>query len=234
MKSQFSSASIKQLSHYVYVLVDPKKPKGDPRRIFYVGKGHGNRCFAHKKNAVEILRHGLSKEISLEVEASVIDVLGLENLTNEVRGHGVDRGRETWTEMERRFGCKPCDVKSFEMPHMLYFINETYSPTMDETAIYDCARQFWPRAQEMKEPPYPDALAIVGGVVVRAYSIMEWFPAGTTLSTRSIPKSKRKGLWEFVGQMKKDHHLVGKRLEVNGMPLPGYQRGYKYFGSAVK
>ena len=39
---QFSQKTIEELNYYVYVLVDPRNSK-----IFYVGKGIGNRVFAH-------------------------------------------------------------------------------------------------------------------------------------------------------------------------------------------
>ena len=121
----FSAATIRQLQHYVYALVDPKRAKSDPRRIVYIGKGQKNRCFDHNKPGVKVLRYGLSHEVSLEVEASVIDAIGLENLPmNKVRGHDVDRGRQTWKEVERRHGCQPFAVEEFQEPYMLYFINQ--------------------------------------------------------------------------------------------------------------
>jgi hypothetical protein len=214
---KFSTATKGKLKHYVYALVDLQQPKTDPRRIFYVGRGQGDRCFEQGEPGVEILRYHLSVEESKNVEAAVIDTLGLENLRNEIRGHDVEHGRQTWSEVERRHGGKPARVEDFQEPYMLYFINKSYSPTMDEAAIYDCARQYWPRAREMKKPRYPKVLAVVGNVVVRAYIVEAWFPAGTTLSTRTISKADGKNLWEFVGRLSKRHPLIGRRLTKVGI-----------------
>jgi len=38
--NSFSNAVIEQLSYYVYLLIDPRTDK-----VFYVGKGAGNRIF---------------------------------------------------------------------------------------------------------------------------------------------------------------------------------------------
>lgn len=249
---KFSSATTKHLSHYVYALVDPRDES-----IFYVGKASANnRAFNHlrvgsgeedkhqkireiraagREPTVEVLRYGLaSAQASFEVEAAVIDTLGLENLTNKVRGHGVDRGRQTSREVERLHGSKPVDISSLREPLMLFFINQTYSPTKSECELYDCVRQFWSRVSPKTRTQlpasgalsYPTALGVVESVVVRAYSIAAWFPAGTTLSSRTSESAENR--WEFVGQLLQDHKLVGRRLTKGGADLPANQLGYGY------
>jgi hypothetical protein len=92
----------RKLGHYVYAYVSPLDSQ-----IFYVGKGKGRRVLSHlgdraetrklatikqiraagKQPELEILAHGLrSADIALQVEAAVIDALGLPFLTNAVRG----------------------------------------------------------------------------------------------------------------------------------------------------
>ena len=44
----FSQRSIESLAYYVYALVDPRD-----NRIFYIGKGKGNRIFQHAKDALD-------------------------------------------------------------------------------------------------------------------------------------------------------------------------------------
>lgn len=250
-KIRFSSQTTKHLGHYVYALVDPRD-----KNIFYVGKASGNnRAYDHLNSdfdetskhrrikeirlakmepVVEILRYGLeSQEACFEVEAAIIDTLGLENLTNQVRGHGVNRGRQTAAEVERLHGSKPVDVATIKDKLMLFFINQTYSPTMSEMEIYDCVRQFWSGVSvsrrtrdESGNLPYATALGIADSVIVRAYSIAEWFPAGTTLSTRGY--SRGEGRWEFVGQLQPDHPLVGLRLVDGSSVVMATQQGYRY------
>lgn len=88
------------LKCYVYVYTDPRNGES-----FYIGKGKGNRVFAHlddpadtDKTAtirairesgaepqIDILRYGLTEAEVCLVEASAIDLVGLPSLTNKVR-----------------------------------------------------------------------------------------------------------------------------------------------------
>ena len=45
--TKFSPETSEAIGNYVYALIDPHKPETDPSRIFYVGKGTGQRCFSH-------------------------------------------------------------------------------------------------------------------------------------------------------------------------------------------
>ena len=112
MTSTFSQRTIEALAYYVYALVDPRD-----NRIFYIGKGRGNRVFQHAKDALNeddqslkldiirsiiqegkqvnlyILRHNLTEETAYIVESALIDLLTYNKfnktnqLTNIVAGH---------------------------------------------------------------------------------------------------------------------------------------------------
>lgn len=252
----FSAKVCQTLGHYVYLLLDPLKDD----EIFYVGKASGNnRPFDHlretsneeekslriqqiKKSGlepkVEILRHGMhSKDEALEVEAAVIDAIGFENLTNKVRGHDTRRGRKSFNVVNRLFDSDPFDVDAVGEPYMLFFLNKSYSPTMSELEIYEATRQAWYQIAGYRmqrdangDFRYPVALAIFDSVVIRAYRIAAWFPAGTTFSTwlptGDDTDSQR---WEFVGRLIPDHELVGKRLQKkDGEDISANQRGFMY------
>jgi hypothetical protein len=88
---EFPPEVTEQLGHYVYIYFDP-----DTDVPFYVGKGVGNRVFAHlgestesekvakiqglreqgKTPKIELLRYGMSENEAALVEASVIDFIG--------------------------------------------------------------------------------------------------------------------------------------------------------------
>jgi hypothetical protein len=103
MITEFPTNMYEQLLHYVYLYIDPRN-----NEIFYVGKGNRNRAFAHLKEEsekekvdrirdirresleprIEILVHGIKDDETIrKIEASVIDLIGIDKLTNLQRGY---------------------------------------------------------------------------------------------------------------------------------------------------
>ena len=112
MTKQFSQKTQEELKSYVYILIDPRDNK-----IFYVGKGYGNRVFSHINEALFnpsetekleiiraikienlkvkhfIIRHGLEENEALIVESVLIDFLTFRDfaevakISNIVAGH---------------------------------------------------------------------------------------------------------------------------------------------------
>ncbi len=100
-----------QLGFYVYRLIDPAGV------TFYVGEGSGDRVHQHRGRSdfpavyeERIVRHGMTKDEALRLEAALIAVLGLENLDNKVQGHGhTDTDLRTDT-LQARLGATLFDV----------------------------------------------------------------------------------------------------------------------------
>ncbi len=184
------SALSDALGHYVYLLIDPRDGK-----IFYVGKGVSDRCLQHdhpddgaQKAAwiaeikaagleikVEIVRHGLaSKEEAFLVESAVIDLLGVDNLTNKVRGHGAtDFGRASLADLAARYAPEEADIL-----HRVVFVKlaDTYRKGMSADDLYESARGVWNLSVE-KAQDYAYVLALWEGLVVEVYHVMRWQPA---------------------------------------------------------
>lgn len=108
----FSQKTQEELKYYVYILIDPRDNK-----IFYVGKGYGNRVFSHINEAIFnpstnekletiraikkenlkikhfIVKHGLEEKEALIVESVLIDFLTFKDfaevakISNIVAGH---------------------------------------------------------------------------------------------------------------------------------------------------
>ena len=54
---KFSQLTCEKLGYYVYSLIDPFSDK-----VFYIGKGTGNRVYAHENDALEYIMQ--QKELS--------------------------------------------------------------------------------------------------------------------------------------------------------------------------
>lgn len=214
----FTAKVKEQLKNYVYLYIDPRT--GQP---FYVGKGKGNRCFGHLKDKAEsakvraidelrklrlkpridILKYGLNENQALLVEATAIDLLGLESLTNKVHGHGsrhASRGRVD--EIAATLEAKEVKIKEAAI---LININRNYRPGMSVQAIYDATRSAWKVGPKREKAEY--ALSIHRSVIREVFSIAGWVRGGTTM--RGIDKDgrcrKRTGRWEFVGQVAEEN-----------------------------
>lgn len=213
----FTAKVSEKLKHYVYLYVNPRTS-----RPFYVGKGTRNRCFSHLKDKteskkaktidelrklrlkprIEILKYGLTEDEALLVEATAIDLLGVDTLTNKVRGHGSRHGsRGGVDEIAATLGAKDVKIKE---PAILININRNYRPNMSVQAIYDATRSSWKVGPKREKAKY--ALSIHRGVVREVFSIAGWVPGGSTLrgSDEDGRSRKREGRWEFVGQVAED------------------------------
>lgn len=126
----FSQLTQEKVGYYVYCLNYPDA--GDP---FYIGKGKDNRVFSHANGDLEndkniekievinsikskgqkvdhwIIRYGLTEKEAFEVEASLIDFVGLDNLSNCVKGHSVERGKISCEELDIQLGAKKIEIQ---------------------------------------------------------------------------------------------------------------------------
>jgi uncharacterized protein len=211
--SKLSSTMIESLKHYVYIYIDPSDNK-----IFYVGKGSGNRALKlDNRNAecqkilnkikengsepiIEILVHGLQDDIAAKkIEAATIDLIGIKNLCNQVRGwESVEFGR---MNLEELIAIYEKEKAIIDDPVILIRINQHYHYGMSDDELYDATRGIWKIGEDRDNAIY--ALAVYGGIVHEIYKIREWLPAGTTqYKTRpEINYYADKERWEFVGEI---------------------------------
>lgn len=213
MSKSLSPVVVRRLGHYVYLLVDPRD-----MNIFYVGKGKGVRAIYSSqgtKNAkvrtriaaiklaglepnLEILVHNLPNErAAFQVECAAIDLLGLDQLDNKVRGHGsVEFGRTTLRDLVARYEASEVKIAH---PAILIRINQLYRYGMSAVELYDATRGVWkisPKKHDVKL-----AFAVYKGIVKEVYEIADWFQAGSTFSTRDAQGLKSPERWEFVGRV---------------------------------
>lgn len=220
----FPSSVVERLGYYVYTLTDPRTDK-----VFYVGKGTGNRVFAHAGGAVEspvendkldtirqigasgrevtydILRHGLTEAEAFEVESALIDYIGVPELTNAVAGAAVDRrGRMTPAEIIAAYRAERVEIVE---PALLVIINRLFERNISPERLYEITRGNWVLGERRNRAKY--AFAIYQGTVREVYRIRSWSPAEARR-----PEQKRQSRWRFDGEVAGElRHYVGGSVE---------------------
>lgn len=233
-----SQSTIEKLGYYVYVLIDPRDNK-----IFYVGKGKGNRINQHLIGALDeltsetdkikkireiqslglevgldIIRHELSEKEAFEVESSIIDLLGLENLTNIQDGHHAsERGRMTLGEIKIKYEAEK--IKGFDEPIMLININKRYHPRMTSQEYYLATRDHW-HINRLKASSYPYVASVFAGIIREVFKVYRWLPS------EGMDRS------HFEGELASDE-IRNKYLNksVNEFWKKGSQNPVKYVGN---
>jgi hypothetical protein len=218
---KLSSPVIKDLKYYVYIYSHPET--GD---IFYVGKGKGNRIFSHLEDQkesqkvkyltdlkqhglapkLEVLIHGLEDEkMALRVESSIIDLLGIQHLTNKQSGYKSGSfGRMSLKQVKALYDKQPVHVDD---PALLIRINKAFRYSMTPMELYDYTRCQW-RLNPNRAKKATYALAIFEGIVQEVYTIYHWYEAGLTFNLRqNEAHTEHKSLaayenrYEFIGNL---------------------------------
>lgn len=211
-----------KLGYYVYLYIDPRDES-----VFYVGKGKGERVLSHLKDStdcekverigelnklgmeprMEILRYGLTAEEALHVEAAVIELIGIESLTNRVLGHSFDLKRRSRLEdLVQELDAKDVTIVH---PSVLINISQMYQYGMSAIELYDATRKSWVVGTRRDQVQL--AMAIYRGIVREVYEIAAWLPAGSTMTSlgtvsnvaESMPsmESQPTNRFEFVGRV---------------------------------
>jgi uncharacterized protein len=187
--NKFPPGVAEELHFYVYRLIDPRNGE-----TFYVGKGKGDRIFAHARAEIAadeagaklkrihdirlagfdvahvIHRHGMDEKTAFEVEAALIDAYP--GLAVEVSGHGSgDRGTMHVREIVERY-CAP--EAEFTGSEKVLLINVNRESA--ERSLYEAVRFAW-KIDPRKASRADVVLATVRGVIRGAFIAQKWLPA---------------------------------------------------------
>jgi len=223
----FSSEVTQKLKTYVYRLIDPRNGE-----TFYVGKGNGNRVFAHidAEESLEgdeidnklkrireirlagfevahvIHRHGMDEKTAFEVESALIDAYP--GLTNILGGIGsADFGAMHAKEITRRYTAEPA---VFHHKALLISVNRSAT----ERSLYDAARYAW-KIDKRKANQAEVILATLQGLIVGAFIAHVWLEATAANFPGRAEGDGVPGRCGFVGEEAPENIIrlyVGKRV----------------------
>jgi hypothetical protein len=204
---QFSDTVVQKLGFYVYRLIDPLDGE-----TFYVGKGIGNRVFAHAMDELGsvddalsyklqkireirlrgyevghvIHRHGMDEPTAFEVEAALIDAYP--KALNIAGGHASDeRGIMTAKEIIERH-----DAPEVVFRHRVLALDISRL-LLPGRSIYDVTRYAWVLDKHRAEQ-CEVILAVSRGLIVGAFVADAWLDV--TSEFPSAPKKR----WAFNGK----------------------------------
>ena len=202
----FSSIVAERLGYYVYFLEDPRTEE-----VFYIGKGTGNRIFQHLDCAIGsrernakldrvreihrsghevrhyIVRHGLTESTAFEVEAALIDFVGLGNLSNRQGGHlSADFGMLTPREVVAIYDAEELET---DLPVLLINIGRKVQGDMNPRELYNATRKSWALASRRERVQF--VVSVYGGLTREAYRVKKWTPVWGSGRSR----------WKFKGKV---------------------------------
>jgi hypothetical protein len=187
----FPSEVVDKLKTHVYRLIDPRNGE-----TFYVGKGKGNRVFAHIRveqgleedelsNKLQrireirmtgfevahvIHRHGMDDKTAFEVEAALIDAYP--EVLNDVGGaHSNDYGVMHAKEIVQKYCAEPA-VFPPGFKALLISVNRSAA----ETSLYEATRYAW-KLNKSKAKQAQVILAVRQGLIVGAFIADLWLEA---------------------------------------------------------
>ena len=222
---------LSEIGYYIYALCEIN---GEDRIPFYIGKGKHDRCLQHldtdeddarskkikslikeDRFGIDIIRHGIKTDKQAKlIEATCIDLLGVGNLTNKVRGSGVDMGRVSLEEIHSLRSGKTIKIKR-KHAGIAFLLNSTYKSGMSDLALFEVTRGVWRNPRRDESIKY--AYATYGGLIKEVYEIHSWVPAGTLqYFEREFTDKDIANRWEFIGKKASQEVrdlYIGKILE---------------------
>lgn len=238
MIKEFSQSVIENIGSYVYCLIDPIE-----NEVFYIGKGKGNRVFAHLGEAIKspkksdkldkirqireegkepihfIIRHNLTDDEAKKLEGALIDFSRLNeannfNLTNLVRGSNSNQnGIRKIEDIYHQYGAQEITI---EEPALVIVVNKLFWFGIPAKELYEATRKAW-RADKKRIKKVEYVVATYFGIVREVYKVEKWFDI--------FDERTKKTRYGFEGQIAPDEirekylHQSASKYKGNGNPI---------------
>lgn len=182
--------------YYVYALIDPRYNK-----VFYIGKGKGDRVFSHEKESDKspesqieklrkieeiermglnvkriILHYGLTESQAFAAEAALINFLNFApetKLSNLVAGHGVHEAL-TVEDFELKFGAERLKIEDIKHNILVIKINRLFNWEKNDEEIYEATRGNWVVSLDRVRNDIEYVFAVYNQLIVGVYKPDEW------------------------------------------------------------
>jgi hypothetical protein len=235
--TKFPPDVAEKLKTYVYRLIDPRNGE-----TFYVGKGVGDRVFAHIRDQINdddpsnklkrirdirlagfdvahvIHRHGMDDKTAFEVEAALLDAYP--GLTNIASGAGsADHGAMHADEAIRRYSAPTAVFR-----HRALLISVNRSAT--EVSLYEATRYAW-KISPRKALKAEVVLPVMQGLIVGAFVASRWLPATQENFPHRVPMPGRFAFEGSEAPAALAHYYIGKRVP-DFFRKPGAANPVKY------
>jgi len=182
--------------YYVYVYLDP-----DTRQPFYIGNGRGQRCRKHLKfkraktekekriadlfsehrnPIIQIIQWGMTKSEAEKTEAAIIELFGIQHLSNIQNGRGTAKINADFLEYTFRGDYDWLrEKKTKGIPVVVVQVGENYRPGMTQYELYDYARGPWKVTDIDEAKERKIVLVVQGNWVIDVYVNPQWLPVGS-------------------------------------------------------
>lgn len=194
----FSEKALEQLNgYYVYALIDPRSDK-----VFYIGKGTGNRVFSHeiesgkfplsekdKLMTIRDIEHsglevkrvminwGLTESEAFAAEATLINLMNFtskDTLTNAAAGHHVHNAMAV-EDFELTYGAEHLRPEDIRHSILVIKINKLYHRDMTAKELYDAVRGNWRASlKTIRNRNIEYVFGVYNQLIVAVYRPDEW------------------------------------------------------------
>lgn len=228
--------------YYVYGLRDPRDHK-----VFYIGKGTGNRVFEHERESLanpnseklklktiaeikaagfeveKIMVHsGLTETEAFAVEAALINMfqyLQKDGLTNISAGHH-SVGAMSVEEFERIHGAEELQETDICHKVLVIKINKLYHRGMDADTLYDAVRGVW-RASLKRVQMVDYVFGVYHSLIVAVYKPTQWYLC------KDAPERRPRQDATLTSKTEKRLYFVDEGYE-RGEPMDEAEQFYLY------